>query len=299
MWGQDNSLKTQEATAYQPFWETTYTDPLAQCQVLKLPKLKTDPLHEDLTEILLYGIYHFREIRGKLIWNFQIISHKELQTYFDRFNIAKYVDFPKKDKIDTASTLQSTFLLMIRKAKTMLTRVNLQDELEANITKHCADNLELLDKIKEVFLNFKVKNFCSLFLAIANQVKDIITHFVRVKMMYAAHIHQHTNNIEANLMFLKTKLKSILSPPGKLVYTHIQDIPGVQHEFTRLLCAIQGLASTTPDQEANTDILTLMMGVRQEVSPIQLWLDCISQITSSDPNILNMTDTNVYDAYQK
>ena len=94
-------------------------------------------------------------------------------------------------------------------------------------------------------------------------------------------------------------MKSILSPPGKLVYTHIQDIHGVQHEFTRLLCAIQGLASTTPDQEANTDILTLMMGVRQEVSPIQHWLDCISQITSSDPNILNMTDTNVYDAYQK
>ena len=98
---------------------------------------------------------------------------------------------------------------------------------------------------------------------------------------------------------MKTKLKCNLSPPGTVIYAHVQDIPGVQHEFTQLLCAIQGLASTTPDQEANTDILTLMMGVRQEVSPIQMRLDCIPQITASDPNILNMTDTNVYDAYQR
>ena len=82
MWGQDNSFKTQGAIAQQPFWETTYTDPLGQCQPLKLPKLKTDPLQEDLTEILLWGIYHFREIRGNLIWNFQIISHKGTNKLF-------------------------------------------------------------------------------------------------------------------------------------------------------------------------------------------------------------------------
>ena len=118
-------------------------------------------------------------------------------------------------------------------------------------------------------------------------------------MLYAVHIHQHTNNLEANLMFLKTKLKCILSPPGHMVYAHIQDIPGVQHEFTQLLCAIQGLASTTPDQEANVDILNLMVGIRQEISPVQQWLDCIPKITASDSDILNMTDTGVYDAYQK
>ena len=70
MFRQDTSLKTQEETAQKAFWENQpYLDPLAKCQPLKLPKLKTEPQHEDLTQILLWGIYHFRDVRGKLIWN--------------------------------------------------------------------------------------------------------------------------------------------------------------------------------------------------------------------------------------
>ena len=97
MFRQDTSIKTQEETAHAAFWEKQpYTDPLAQCQPLKVPKLKIDPRQEDLTELLLWGIFHFRHVRDTLIWNFNAISHKELRDYFDRFAIDKYIDFPKK-----------------------------------------------------------------------------------------------------------------------------------------------------------------------------------------------------------